>query len=71
MELMCFVVKRSGEPVDISRLRRDRRKAWELYLNESDPDENRFQRMIWKASDMDGVRLHCYRLVPSGTSDTL
>jgi hypothetical protein len=66
-ELYCYVVKRPDAPLDPSRLRHSRLEAWQLVLGELSGPE--LTRAANRLCSMDGLRLCCYRVSPSGLSD--
>ena len=66
LEIVAYIVKRPEAPIDFQLLRRDPVDAWRLYLNVDEPDATVVERLARHACQMDGVRLCCLRLVPSG-----
>ena len=68
-ESYAFVVKRIGESIDLTRLRRDRADAWRLYLGSDEQDLERLLQMARRAADRHEVRCCSFRIVPSGIVD--
>jgi hypothetical protein len=65
--LYCYVVKRPDQPLDPSQLRYNRLDAWKLAFGDLPPDE--MKRTANRACQMDGLRLCCYVVAPTGQSD--
>ena len=67
-ELFCYVVKRPDERLDPTQLRHNRLDAWRLAFGDLPISELR--RAANHGCAMTGVRLCCYKVTPTGSSDS-